>query len=37
MKMFLKKYLYFHRNDTYCIINIDLKDIFIIYTEGMID
>ena len=29
MKTFLKKYLYFHRNETYCIIiNNDIKDIF---------
>ena len=29
METFLKKYLYFHRSDTYCIIiNNDIKDIF---------
>ena len=29
METFLKKDLYFHRNDTYCIIiNNDIKDIF---------
>ena len=28
METFLKKYLYFHRFDTYCIINYDIKYIF---------
>ena len=34
MELFLKKYLYFHGNDTYCIINNDIKET---YTEGSID
>ena len=35
-----KKYLYFHRIDTYCFINYDIKYIFTIihdiYTEGSV-
>ena len=37
---FLEKYLYFHRIDTYCFINYDIKYIFTIihdiYTEGSV-
>ena len=33
METFLKNYLYFNRNDTYCIIiNNDIKDIFTLKT-----